>query len=264
MHTPLADDCFAEKKPQFLDYQLDLVMEEQLDLEQLPRHVAIIMDGNGRWAKKRLLKRFRGHQNAIKAVRTTVETAAELKLTALTLYAFSTENWKRPAQEISVLMNLLTEYLQKELSTLNNNNIRLKIIGDRKALPDFVQGPLSHTLEDTSTNTGMVLTLALNYGGRAEMIHAIQSILKQSQNTSIDPQAIDEAFIAKHLYTSDLPDPDLIIRTSGEKRISNFLLWQSAYAEFYFTEVLWPDFSRADFIHALKEFQLRNRRMGGI
>lgn len=239
-------------------------MEDQLDLDLLPRHVAVIMDGNGRWAKKRLMQRFRGHQNGIRAVRTTVETAAELKLEALTLYAFSTENWKRPRKEISVLMNLLTEYLQKELNNLNKNNIRLQVIGDGSHLPDFVQGPLANTLEITKKNTGMVLNLALNYGGRAEILRAVRTIIQEYQASPFDLERIDEDFMSERLYTAGLPEPDLIIRTSGELRTSNFLTWQAAYAELYFTEVLWPDFKREDFIEALIEFQKRNRRLGGV
>ncbi len=238
-------------------------MLDQLDLNRLPRHVAVIMDGNGRWAKKRFLQRFQGHRNAINAVRTTITTAAELHLTSLTLYAFSTENWKRPPKEISVLMDLLVEYLQKELDTMNENNIRFRAIGDYAKLPDFVQKHLQHTFQSTANNTGMVLNLALNYGGRAEIIRAIQLIMKGVQEKSVLPDQIDEKLVSSFMYTSDLPDPDLIIRTSGEQRISNFLLWQSAYSEFYFTDVLWPDFTKEDFYKALLEFQQRQRRMGG-
>ncbi|MBF0287356.1 MAG: isoprenyl transferase [SAR324 cluster bacterium] len=238
-------------------------MLDQLDLNRLPRHVAVIMDGNGRWAKKRLLQRFQGHRNAINAVRTTITTAAELHLTSLTLYAFSTENWKRPPKEISVLMNLLVEYLQKELDTMNKNNICFRAIGDYGKLPDFVQEYLQHTFQSTENNTGMVLNLALNYGGRAEIIRAIQILMKEVQEKSLSPDQIDEKLISSFMYTADLPDPDLIIRTSGEQRISNFLLWQSAYSEFYFTDVLWPDFTKDDFYKALFEFQQRQRRMGG-
>ncbi len=239
-------------------------MLEQLDLEHLPRHVAIIMDGNGRWAKKRLMQRSQGHRNAINAVRSAVETAAELKLISLTLYAFSTENWKRPQKEISLLMDLFAEYLQKELDNLNRNNICFRLIGDRSGLPDFLQKYLNHTLEFTADNSGMVLNLALNYGGRAEIIRAIQLIAKQAQQRSLSPDLIDEAFVSKYMYTADLPDPDLIIRTSGEHRISNFLLWQSAYSEFYFTDILWPDFTQNDFYEALHVFQQRQRRLGGV
>lgn len=237
---------------------------EKIDLDKLPKHVAIIMDGNGRWARKRLMPRFQGHRNAIKAVRTTVETAAELKLTALTLYAFSTENWTRPKKEISILMDLFAEYLQKELDNMMQNNIQLRVIGDRAGLPAFLEGPLTKTLSSTSQNNGMVLNLAVNYGGRAELIRAMQMILEKDREEKIQLEAIDEDFISQYTYTPDLPDPDLIIRTSGELRISNFLLWQSAYSEFYSTEVLWPDFNKEIFFEALYEFQQRQRRIGGI
>lgn len=239
-------------------------MLEQLDLEHLPRHVAVIMDGNGRWAKKRLMQRFQGHRNAINAVRTTIETATQLKLTSLTLFAFSTENWKRPSQEIAVLMELLSEYLQKELKTLNENNICFRAIGDHTRLPDFVQKHLLRTLESTANNTGMILNLALNYGGRAEITRAIQMIVKQAQKEALVAEQIDEDFVSRFMYTAGIPDPDLIIRTSGEQRISNFLLWQSAYSELYFTKTLWPDFTQDDFYEALHVFQQRQRRLGGV
>ncbi|MBF0276275.1 MAG: isoprenyl transferase [SAR324 cluster bacterium] len=239
-------------------------MLEQLDLEHLPRHVAVIMDGNGRWAKRRFMQRFQGHRNAVKAVRTTVETAAELKLHSLTLYAFSTENWKRPSQEIDVLMNLFSEYLQKELDNLHRNNICFRVIGDRSGLPGFLQNHLTRTLDTTAENKGMILNLALNYGGRAEITRAIQLIVKRCRESSLPIEQIDEAFVSQYMYTSGIPDPDLIIRTSGEQRLSNFLIWQSAYSEFYFTEILWPDFSKDDFFKALLDFQQRQRRLGGV
>ncbi|MGK5093913.1 isoprenyl transferase [Deltaproteobacteria bacterium TL4] len=239
-------------------------MLAQLDLSCLPKHVAIIMDGNGRWAQKQVMPRFHGHRSAVKAVRITVETAAELHLTALTLYAFSTENWKRPKKEVSVLMNLLAEYLQKELETMLKNNIQLRLIGDRTKLPDFIHEPLDRALQSTHLNTGMVLNLAVNYGGRAEIIRAVQQIMLKVQNEHLAVDQIDETLISQMMYTGDLPDPDLVIRTSGEYRISNFLLWQSAYAEYYFTEVLWPDFNQEEFYKALSSFQQRHRRMGGL
>ena len=222
------------------------------------------MDGNGRWAKKRFMPRTQGHRNAVKAVRTTVETAAQLKLFSLTLYAFSTENWKRPSHEVEMLMELLAEYLQKEWNTLAENNICFRVIGDCKALPDFVQKHLSHALESTAQNTGMVLNIALNYGGRAEITRAVQLIVQHAQKHPLTADEIDEGFVSQFMYTADIPDPELIIRTSGEHRISNFLLWQSAYAEFYFTETLWPDFTENDFYQALYAFQTRQRRLGGI
>lgn len=238
-------------------------MIEKLNLGNLPSHVGVIMDGNGRWAKKRLMQRFQGHQNAIKSVRMIVETSAELQLKALTLYAFSTENWRRPPLEVSALMKLLSEYLQKELETLHTNNICFRVIGDSEKLPDFVQGNLKTTLESTANNTGMVLSLALNYGGRAEIIHAIQAIVKEKEAGRLNIDDIDESLVSKYMYTGGLPDPDLIIRTSGEQRISNFLLWQAAYSEFYFTDILWPDFKKEDYYEALYVFQQRQRRLGG-
>lgn len=238
-------------------------MIEKIDLKRLPQHVAIIMDGNGRWARKRFLPRFQGHKSAVKAVRDVVTTAAELGLTALTLYAFSTENWKRPKKEISVLMELFAEYLVKELNTLNDNNIKFKIIGDRNKLPDFIHGPLDTTLKTTADNTGMVFHLAVNYGSRAEITSAVKNIAVKIAEKSLSPDEINESLISQNLYTSGVPDPDLIIRTSGEQRISNFLLWQSAYSEFYFTDILWPDFKKTDLYKAIYVFQQRQRRIGG-
>lgn len=236
----------------------------QLNQERLPRHVGIIMDGNGRWAQQRLIPRFQGHRNAVRAVRATVETAAELKLQVLTLYAFSTENWIRPRQEVNLLMELLHEYLQKELRTMLDNNVRLRIAGDTTALPEFLQDPLQNALKLTQENTGLILNLALNYGGRAELVRAVRQIAHEVHQGRLTPEAIVEETLSQHLYTTGLPDPDLIIRTSGEQRLSNFLLWQAAYAEFYYTEVLWPDFGREDFFKALLDFQQRKRRMGDI
>ena len=220
------------------------------------------MDGNGRWAEKRLYPRVYGHRNAVKAVRATVEAAAELKLKVLTLYAFSTENWQRPEKEVSELMDLFAEYLQKELQTMLENNVRFHVVGDRSGLPNFLQSPLQHALESTSSNTGLLLNLAVNYGGRAELVRAVKNICIQAKSGQLHEDQIDEALISRHTYTPDVPDPDLIIRTSGERRISNFLIWQAAYSEYYFTEVLWPEFSKEDFYRALREFQQRDRRMG--
>ena len=233
---------------------------ESLDLNRLPKHVAIIMDGNGRWAKKRFLPRFEGHRNAVKSVRTIVEVSAELHLTALTLYAFSTENWKRPQKEVSILMELFSEYLHKELSTLRKNNVKFQILGDPTALPEFIDGPLEKTIKETANNTGLILNLAMNYGGRTEILRAVNTLIQEATLNS-ELQVTEELFSEK-LYTHSIPDPDLIIRTSGELRISNFLLWQAAYSEFYFTDTLWPDFSKEEYYRALYEFQQRERRMG--
>jgi undecaprenyl diphosphate synthase len=234
----------------------------QVDLDRLPGHIAIIMDGNGRWAKKRRLPRIAGHRAGIRAVRQSVEACARLGVPFLTLYAFSVENWKRPHTEITLLMSLLREYLKKEISELNRQNIRLSVIGRIHELPKPVQRDLESALESTRRNTGLRLTLALNYGARAELVDAVRELLSKAiQNGDV---IIDEAALSSHLYTRDLPDPDLLIRTSGELRLSNFLLWQAAYSEFWVTETLWPDFTQADLFQAIIDYQKRERRYGGI
>lgn len=229
---------------------------------RLPRHLAIIMDGNGRWAKQRGKLRVFGHENGVKAVRETVETAAKIGIEYLTLYAFSTENWKRPKLEVETLMKLLVASLRKELKTLNDNNIRLRAIGRIESLPNKALKELREVMEMTGNNTGTTLTLALSYGSREELTTAVKSLCSKVKNNIISPGNIDEAIINEHLYTHDLPDVDLLIRTSGEYRISNFLLWQIAYAELYFTDVFWPDFSEQHLIEALKDYQNRERRFG--
>jgi undecaprenyl diphosphate synthase len=233
-----------------------------LDLERLPRHIAIIMDGNGRWAKKRHLPRIAGHRAGIRAVRQSVEACARLHVPYLTLYSFSVENWKRPHGEIAFLMNLLREYLKKEIAELNEQNIRLGVIGRTHELPQPVQRDLKTALESTRQNTGLRLTLALNYGARTELVDAVRELFSQYRTDG--DVVIDEAALSRHLYTRDLPDPDLLIRTSGELRLSNFLLWQVAYSEFWVTETLWPDFTEADLLRAISDFQKRERRYGGI
>ena len=232
----------------------------QIDLLRLPRHVAVIMDGNGRWAKKRFLPRVAGHRAGVEAVRNSVDTAARLGIEVLTLYAFSVENWKRPAYEIEALMTFLKEYLRKEIDNLDRNNIRFQTIGRMHDLDESVQVELNSAIQQTAKNTGMVLNVALNYSGRVEIVDAVRSIIK----AGTAPETITEAELSKHLYTYDLPDPDLMIRTSGEFRISNFLLWQLAYAEIYITEVYWPDFRRPNFFSAIIDYQKRDRRFGGI
>ena len=238
-------------------------LQDQIDLERLPQHVAVIMDGNGRWAEQRLFPRFQGHRNAVQAVRATVEAAVELGLANLTLYAFSTENWSRPSGEVSALMELFAEFLVKELAMMLKHDVHFRLIGDPSRLPDFVQTPLNKALAATQENRGMRLHLAVNYGGRTELVRAVRLIAEAVQRGEFQPEDIDEAVISQHTYTPDTPDPDLIIRTSGEQRISNFLTWQGVYAEFHFTPVLWPDFNKADFHCALLDFQNRQRRMGG-
>ena len=236
---------------------------EKLDLTRLPRHVAVIMDGNGRWAQKRHLPRIAGHRSGTQSARTTIETCARLKIEALTLYAFSVENWRRPKTEIDFLMQLLREYLKKEMPLLQKNEIRMRFLGRIDELAPAVQKDVREAMEKTAGNKGMVLCVALNYGGRAEIVDAMNAILNDRNRSGASSQITEEQ-LASHLYTEGLPDPDLLIRTSGEMRVSNFLLWQIAYAEIFVTETLWPDFNRARLLEALVEFQKRERRYGGI
>ena len=235
-----------------------------IDFSRLPRHVAIIMDGNGRWAKQRRKRRVEGHRAGIAAVRDTVETSARLGLQVLTLYAFSMENWKRPKTEVATLMGLLKHYLRAELETLLKNNIRFQVIGRPEDLPRDVQGELQRGMDRTAANTGLLFNIALNYGGRAEITDATRRLLKDILANGRDPSKIDESTLASYLYTAGQPDPDLLIRTSGELRISNFLLWQIAYAEIWVTDVLWPDFRRRHLLQAIADYQKRERRYGGI
>lgn len=232
----------------------------QIDFARLPRHVAVIMDGNGRWAKKRFLPRVAGHKAGVDAVRATVDTGARLGIEVLTLYAFSVENWKRPAYEIEALMTFLKEYLRKEIDSLDRNNIRFQTIGRTHELDESVQRELVSAKRQTAHNTGMILNVALNYGGRVELLDAVRALVAEGKT----PEEITETSISQHLYTKDLPDPDLMIRTSGEMRISNFLLWQLAYSEIYITDVLWPDFRRPHFFSAIIDYQKRERRYGGL
>ncbi|MFZ0960730.1 MAG: isoprenyl transferase [Terriglobia bacterium] len=241
---------------------VDVDLLKQIDLDRLPRHIAIIMDGNGRWAKRRRLPRIAGHRAGISAVRQAVEACARLGVPFLTLYAFSVENWKRPHTEIKLLMRLLREYLKKEIGELNRQNIRLAVIGRIHELPKPVVQDLQNALDGTRQNKGMRLILALNYGARVELVDAVNELLAHAkQNGSI---SVDEALLSEHLYTRGLPDPDLLIRTSGELRLSNFLLWQVAYAELWVTETLWPDFKQRDLFQAIIDFQKRERRFGGL
>jgi undecaprenyl diphosphate synthase len=230
--------------------------------KNLPRHIAVIMDGNGRWAKQQGKLRVFGHENGVKTVRTTVENCVQLKLEYLTLYTFSTENWKRPKIEVDTLMRLLVSSLKKELKTFLKNNVRLNTIGDIAHLPKKAHKELLEVMEKTRKNTGMTLTLALNYGAREELKNAVKQISIKVKNNIISPESIDETIINTHLYTHDLPDVDLLIRTSGEHRISNFLLWQIAYAELYFIDVFWPDFSEDHLVEAIQNYQNRERRFG--
>ena len=238
----------------------------QLDPARLPKHIAIIMDGNGRWARRRHMPRIAGHRAGVAAVRSTVETAARIHISALTLYAFSEENWKkRPKTEVDFLMRLLSRYLRMEVPTLNKNNIRLEYIGRQQELPESVQERMEGARQATARNTGMVLTLALNYSARSELVDAFRSLAQAAaRNGGLDHMQVDEDTIAQHLYTKHLPDPDLVVRTSGEMRLSNFLLWQLAYAEIYVTATLWPDFRGLHLLEGIAEYQKRERRYGGL
>jgi undecaprenyl diphosphate synthase len=239
-------------------------LKNQLDLDSLPEHVAIIMDGNGRWAKKRGLPRIMGHRAGVESLRAIIETSANLGIRYLTLYAFSTENWKRPPQEVKGLMDLLVEYLQKELAELHKNNVKIRVIGEIEALPEYAQKEVINAGETTRNNTGLMVNIALNYGSRAEIIRGIKDIARRVKEQQIEIDDIDEEMFSSTLYTANIPDPDLVIRTSGEYRVSNFLLYQIAYAEFWFTDILWPDFDEDEYIRALVDYQHRNRRFGGI
>ncbi|MDP2160635.1 MAG: isoprenyl transferase [Flavobacterium sp.] len=237
-------------------------LETSIVKDKLPKHVAIIMDGNGRWAKQKGMMRVFGHENGTKAVRQVVEASAKLGIENLTLYAFSTENWNRPKVEVDTLMNLLIKSLKNELPTLLKNNIKLNTIGNTNLLPKGAQKELLEVINKTEGNSAMTLTLALSYGSREELVSTIKSIALKVKNNIISLESIDESIINQHLYTHNLPDVDLLIRTSGEHRISNFLLWQIAYAELYFVDVLWPDFSEEDLYQAILSYQNRERRFG--
>jgi len=254
-------DLFEVLKPASKDW----VLAEAIDPERLPAHIAIIMDGNGRWARRRSLPRAAGHKAGIEPVRTTVETCSRLGIQALTLYAFSVENWKRPRTEVDMLWRLLRIYTRRELPEMMRNGIRFTCMGRLDALPAQVRRELDATIEATANNSGMRLNLALNYGGRSELVDAVNAIVDNARREGrLDSLEIDEEAIAARLYTAGLPDPDLLIRTSGEMRVSNFLLWQIAYAELYVTDTLWPDFRRTDLLHAILDYQKRDRRFGGL
>ena len=239
-------------------------LKSQINTKKLPEHIAIIMDGNGRWAKEHGKPRVFGHRNGVTAVRETTEAAAELGVSYLTLYAFSTENWSRPKMEVSALMRLLVDTLVKELDTLNKNNIRLKAIGDLSKLPDRTRKALLDGIENTKDNDRMTLVLALNYSGKWDLAQAAQKLGEEVAAGRLAPEEIDQEALAGQLSTKDMPDPELLIRTSGEARISNFLLWQLAYAELYFTPVFWPEFRKAHLYEAIIDYQNRERRFGKI
>ena len=240
------------------------LLEEVRAHGNLPRHVAVIMDGNGRWAGKRGLPRIEGHRAGIKAVRRTVEVAGEIPLEMLTLFTFSTENWNRPAAEVASLMGFLAGTLDSEAEELNRHRVRLRVVGDREGLPSSVLGRLDRTEKMLAANDGLLLTLAINYSGRYDITQAVRQIARRTGAGELRPDEIDEETVAAHLLSSDLPDPDLLIRTSGEMRVSNFMLWQLAYAEIWVTPVLWPDFRKEDLLHGVREYQKRERRFGRV
>jgi len=250
------------KLPFFKNKQVDI--ESNHKLVNIPKHVAIIMDGNGRWAKKRGLPRIAGHKEGMKNVKKIVKVASNLDINILTLYAFSTENWKRPRKEVDFLMKLPNEFLHTYLPELIENNVKINIIGESHALPSHTKEAIEYAKEQTKHNDGLLLNFAFNYGSRYEIMRAIKQIIADIDEDVISRDAIDENIFSKYLYTNGLSDPDLLIRTSGEKRLSNFLLWQLAYAEFWFTDVLWPDFNEIIFLQALQDYQNRKRRYGGI
>ena len=235
-----------------------------IDLNRVPQHIAIIMDGNGRWAKSKFLPRVAGHKAGVETIRTVLRECKKLNVKYVTLYAFSTENWKRPKMEVDALMNLLSTYLKNEVATLHKENVKLTAIGDIESLPNQCLEELKKAIELTKNNTGCNLNLALNYGGRLDIKKALVNIIQDVKNNKINLDEIDENTISNHLSTKDIPDPDLVIRTSGEERLSNFLLWEVAYAEFYFTNVYWPDFDEKELQKAIFTYQNRDRRFGGI
>ncbi|SHJ29288.1 undecaprenyl diphosphate synthase [Lutispora thermophila DSM 19022] len=238
---------------------------KEFRIEKLPEHIALIMDGNGRWAKQRGLPRSLGHKAGVEALKEIVRYSSDIGIKILTVYAFSTENWARPAEEVDYLINiLLVEYMKKEIKELNENNVKIKILGDIEALPDATKKQIKEAIELTKNNTGLQFNIALNYGGRKEIIDAVKVMTRKILKGEIDETDIDENLLSNYLYTAGDKDPDLVIRTSGEMRLSNFLIWQSAYSELYFTDVLWPDFNKEDLDLAISEYQKRERRFGKV
>lgn len=248
----------VKKNMKRLDYY------QKLDKSRLPCHVAVIMDGNGRWAQERNLPRAAGHRTGMESLRTVVKLCSQLGIKILTVYAFSTENWKRPQEEVSVLMGLLYEYIKKELDELNKEQVQIRVIGRLKELPEKAQQEIKRAVELTANNSKLIFNIALNYGGRAEIVDAARKLASLAVEGKIKPEDITEEVVQQYLYTAELPDPDLLIRPAGEKRISNFLLWQIAYTEFYFTKVYWPDFREEEFLKAIDAYLKRKRRFGGL
>jgi len=241
-----------------------LKLKEKIDIDRIPKHIAIIMDGNGRWAKKRFLPRTAGHREGVERVSEIVEAACDLNIQCLSLYAFSTENWKRPKEEIDALMNLLVFYIDRELDRIHKNNIKMHVMGDISKLPKNVAYKVQMAIEKTKGNTGMVLNIGLNYGGRDEIVRAVKNILADVKKGKLKEEDITSDIFSKYLYTSELPDPDLLIRPSGELRLSNFMLYQVAYTEFWFSDIYWPDFKPKHLYEAIIDYQKRDRRFGGI
>jgi undecaprenyl diphosphate synthase len=253
-----------KKRKRSLNSSLSSANSAELDTTKLPAHVAIIMDGNGRWAKKRLLNRIKGHEKGSETVRTIVRTCREIGIRYLTLYAFSTENWQRPRVEVEALMALLREFLHSERKEMLDNNIRLRVIGQIDRLPPNVKEVLEETMTATKDQAGMDLILALSYGARTEIVGMVQALAEKIKSGMMEPEAITDEVVADHLYTRGIPDPDVLIRTSGEMRVSNFLLWQIAYTEIFVTPTLWPDFSRTELLQILNDYQHRERRYGAV
>lgn len=253
----------AKLREYYVDAPADICLGD-VDLDRVPSHVSIIMDGNGRWAQARGLDRSRGHVAGVDALREAVTTSVRLGLDALSVYAFSTENWRRPQREVDLLMHLFATTLVNELPLFHQENVRLRFLGDLDALPEKTRQVFQRGLDETADHTGMTFALAVNYGSRAEIVRAARQIAQEAAVGSLDPSDVDEEAVASRLYTAGLPDPDLLIRTSGELRLSNYLLWQLAYTEFYVTPTLWPDFSRWDFLRAVVSYQSRSRRFGGV
>jgi undecaprenyl diphosphate synthase len=247
-----------------LNSSRDITGNSDLNTANLPAHVAIIMDGNGRWAKKRLLNRIKGHEKGAETVKTIVRTCRELGIPVLTLYAFSTENWQRPKAEVAALMILLKKFLESQQKEMTDKNIRLNAIGQLDRLPEDVYQVLQQVMDLTRENDGLLLNLALSYGSRAEIVKMVKEIAQKTKDGLLNPDSITPELVSEHLYTRGMPDPDLLIRTSGEMRISNFLLWQIAYAEIFVTDTLWPEFGRDEFVTILKDYQLRDRRFGKV
>lgn len=238
--------------------------DDQVDMNHLPRHIAIIMDGNGRWAQKKLMPRTMGHRAGMGVLKKTVQTCDELNIPFLTVFAFSTENWKRPVTEVDYLMKLLVEFMHKELTELHANNVQIRVMGDYQAIPRDCQEEISNAIELTRHNTGLTFTIALNYGSRQEILSAVKMLAGKLERHEIDFGSLTEEVFSQHLSTAGIPDPDLLIRTAGEMRISNFMLWQIAYTELVVTNTLWPDFTRNDLIKAISEYQSRDRKFGGL